>query len=75
MERVLLDDRKARRIAREHGLLVVGTAGALLLAKEQGILATIAPILDALQTAGLYLAEAAYQQVVALAGEWDGSDR
>lgn len=45
---VLLDDRKARRIAREQGLLVVGTLGVLEAASDCGLIA-IDSALDALE--------------------------
>jgi len=35
---ILLDDRKARRIAREQGLLVVGTLGVLEAASDYGLI-------------------------------------
>ncbi|WP_228021622.1 DUF3368 domain-containing protein [Vasconcelosia minhoensis] len=46
---VLLDDKKARRIAKQLGLQVTGTVGMLLKAKKQGIVSAIEPILDALE--------------------------
>jgi predicted nucleic acid-binding protein len=50
---VLLDDRKGRRIARELGLSVVGTAGMLLAAKHSALIPLVRPLLDELRTAGL----------------------
>jgi uncharacterized protein len=54
----LLDDREGRRAARKRGLEVIGSAGALRLAKLRGHLTTIRPVLDELRAAGLYLSEA-----------------
>ena len=42
---VILDDKKARRVARQIGLNVIGTVGVLLRAKRQGIVPTIQPVL------------------------------
>jgi predicted nucleic acid-binding protein len=35
--RIVLDDKKARRIARELGVTVTGTVGVLLRAKQRGL--------------------------------------
>lgn len=66
---VVLDDRKARHLARQHGLIVVGSAGVLLLAKVQGIIPQVRPILDELRAAGLRLSDRAYSRAIADAGE------
>lgn len=46
---VLLDDKKARRIAEQLNLQVTGTVGLLLKAKKKGVIPAIRPILDALE--------------------------
>ena len=46
---IVLDDRNARRHAKAAGLETTGTLGILVLAKEQGIIDTVRPILDRLQ--------------------------
>lgn len=66
----LLDDRRGRRVALRLGLRVQGSAGILLLAKEQGILPDVRPALDALVEAGLYLSDDVYRRVLTLSGEW-----
>ena len=66
---VLLDDRPARRVAEEMGLIVLGTAGVLLLAKDAGLVSSIRPLLADLRYAGLYLAEVTAEEVLAIAGE------
>jgi hypothetical protein len=47
-ERILLDDRPARRVALELKLLVTGTAGILLVAKRHALVRSIRPYLDSL---------------------------
>jgi predicted nucleic acid-binding protein len=47
-ERILLDDRPARRVALELNLLVTGTAGILLVAKRHRLVPLVRPYLDAL---------------------------
>lgn len=46
---VLLDDKKARRIAEQLSLQVTGTVGLLLKAKKKSVIPAIRPILDALE--------------------------
>lgn len=45
---ILLDERIGRRAAQRLGLAVVGTLGVLIAAKDQGLLAAVKPVLDAL---------------------------
>jgi hypothetical protein len=67
---LLMDEQEGRRAAERFGLKTVGVVGILLEAKARGYLDTIRPSLDALrQTAGFYLGEALYQEVLELAGE------
>lgn len=53
--RIILDDRKARIVARKMGLEVTGTVGLLIKAKERGLLESIAPVLDSLENNGFHL--------------------
>lgn len=66
---VLLDDRRARRIAQAAGLSAWGTLRVLLEAKSQGLTDRIAPHIDQLQDAGMWISEAIRQRILALAGE------
>lgn len=66
---LLLDDRRARRVALLRGLPVVGTAGVLLVAKERGRLSELSPVLDALERAGYRLSTSLRQRVLFRAGE------
>jgi len=51
---VLLDDRAARRIARQENLPIIGRVGILLLAKENKLIPAVKPSLDALLAIGKY---------------------
>ena len=66
---VLIDERKARRYAERLKLPLSGTLGVVLLAKEEGIVASAAPLLRSIQKAGLYLHEDLIAQVLKIAGE------
>jgi predicted nucleic acid-binding protein len=66
---VVLDDHAARATALQRNISLVGPAGILLRAKQNGRLATVRPTLDALRQAGLYLSDNLYHLVLKVAGE------
>jgi predicted nucleic acid-binding protein len=69
-DQLLLDERRGRVIARRHGVSVVGLLGVLLVAKQQGFLDTIRPVLNELRTeAGFWIAPELFTQVLESAGE------
>lgn len=61
---LILDDAAGRRLAREFGLSVLGSAGLLVQAKEQGVIPSVRPILDDLRAAGLFLSDALYHRLL-----------
>ncbi|MGH2561478.1 MAG: DUF3368 domain-containing protein [Thermomicrobiales bacterium] len=63
--RVVLDDRKARRFAQRTGLPVIGTLGALRAAKRQGILSEIRPDVEKLLQIGFHLSLEVVDRVLA----------
>lgn len=69
IERVILDDLPARRLALQLGLRVIGTAGVLLLAKQRGLLPALRPLLDALKASGFRLRKDVHAEVLNAAGE------
>lgn len=66
---LLLDDRAAVVYARGLGLKVIGTPGLLVLAKRQGKLVRVAPLIEQLRTSGPYLGDAVIAAALAAAGE------
>jgi predicted nucleic acid-binding protein len=66
---VVMNERRGRRYARRLGIAVSGTVGMLLLAKEEGLVTAIAPLLAQLLENGLYLDESVVRQALLLAGE------
>lgn len=54
---VILDDLNARHQAEICGLRVVGTVGLLASAKQKNMIASVAPFLNALENAGMWLSE------------------
>lgn len=66
---VIMDDLAARRAAQAQGLLVIGTIGILLLAKQQGLIPTVKKPIDELIAAGKYIHPALYNEALRQAGE------
>lgn len=70
--RVLLDERRARKVAQNLRLKVIGTIGILLLAKNKGIITRVSPLLDAIIfDARYWISKPLYQKVLEQAGEWE----
>lgn len=66
---VMLDEKKGRRAAQALGLRLVGTAGLLVIAKAEGRIEQIAPLLDELEQAGMYLGDALRKTILEAADE------
>ncbi len=70
---VLLDDAFARRVAEAIGLRFTGTIGILLDAKRAGLIASVTPTLNALDSLGFRLSQATRRTVLKIAGESHGT--
>jgi uncharacterized protein len=66
---LLMDDRAAVSHARAIGLKVIGTLGVLVLAKRNGLLEEISPLIRHMRDGGYYLGEAAVRAALDAAGE------
>lgn len=66
---VILDDAAARAAAATLNISTTGTLGVLLLAKERGLVTSVANVLDALEQRGFRIAPALLTRVLAIAGE------
>ncbi|MEI8258832.1 MAG: DUF3368 domain-containing protein [Deltaproteobacteria bacterium] len=67
---VLLSDHAAARgEARRRSLVVIGTLGVLLLARNRGHVERILPVIERVKLAGMYVGEALIDEVAAAAGE------
>lgn len=66
---LILDEIKARTIARRLHIAVIGTAGVLVLAKRQNLIPFVRPLLDDLMSYGFRLSDRVYQTTLQQAGE------
>jgi predicted nucleic acid-binding protein len=66
---VILDDRKARGVAKEAGIPLTGTLGVILAAKNKGIVSEVASILDRLTREGFWISDDLRSHLLKLAGE------
>ena len=66
---LILDDKKARRVAQKMGMKVIGTVGMLLRAKRQGIVAEVKPLLIKLTEVNFRISQGIIQEALRLSGE------
>ncbi len=66
---VLVDERRGRACAAGLGLPVLGTLGLLIRAREQGLVARVRPLADALQAGGYFLAPSLVDRALSSIGE------
>ncbi|MGV3658917.1 MAG: DUF3368 domain-containing protein [Prosthecobacter sp.] len=67
---ILLDEVIARGVAARHGVKTIGTAGLLVIAKQHGMVAEVAPLLRKLIVAGNFrLSGEILHDVLSKAGE------
>lgn len=68
---ILLDEKNARRVAKQMNLPVLGTIGILIWAKQNGLIPNLKEQLDALQSIGNFrLSNLIYQEAIKKVGEW-----
>lgn len=69
-DRVLMDERRGRRLAAQQGLRVVGLLGVVLLARQQRLIPSARALLERLdREAGMYLAEDVRETALRTVGE------
>jgi predicted nucleic acid-binding protein len=66
---IILDDQDARETAIAEGLNVVGLLAFLVLAKEEGIIHQVRPLLDALRDQGFFISDDLYHDILRRADE------
>ncbi|MFZ1768725.1 MAG: DUF3368 domain-containing protein [Caldilinea sp.] len=68
---VVIDDLRARRYAKRLTIPLTGTLGLLMLAKSEGRLAEVYPLIRELQMAGIFFSASLVEEVLMLVGESD----
>jgi len=66
---VILDDGRARRVAKTLGIPFIGTLGLLIDAKSAGLIEAVGPFLDQLDTLGFRLSNHTRRAVMKMVGE------
>jgi uncharacterized protein len=66
---LLVDDAHTKKVAYLNNLEVMGSLGVLLLAKKQGLIGSVQPLLDRLRNSDIYVSDQLLDQVLAMAGE------
>lgn len=66
---IILDDKKARKLAGEEGLKVTGLLALLIVAKQKGIIKRVKPIVDDLKRHNFFVGKDVYVEIMKLSGE------
>lgn len=66
---LLVDDHRARKVARLNGMEVIGSLGMLLRAKEAGLISEIRPLIALIQTTGVHYGDQLIENALRLANE------
>lgn len=69
-DRLLIDERKGRRLASQEGVPIIGLLGVVLLAKRKHLIPSARALIEKLdQEAGMYLAESTREAALKTVGE------
>jgi predicted nucleic acid-binding protein len=66
---LLIDDKRARKVARLNHISITGSQGILLLAKHKGLISEVKPFLDRLSVSEIRIDERLIQKTLQLANE------
>ena len=66
---LLIDDNRARKIAKYNDINIIGSLGILLLAKNQNLIEKISPFIEILEKSDLYISQKLLLKVKRLANE------
>lgn len=68
-DELLLDDQRARKVARFNGMRVIGSVGVLLAARQRGHIQALRPLLETIRRSGIHISDALVAEALRLAGE------
>jgi uncharacterized protein len=66
---LLIDERRGRRVAQSLNLTVIGTGAVLVTAKQRGLIAEVAPLLEQLKQTGYRLGDTLIDAILNRCGE------
>jgi len=66
---LLIDEKRGRRVAKERGIKITGTAATLIKAKQTHIIYQVKPLLDILTQQGYRLSQTVTSEILILCGE------
>jgi predicted nucleic acid-binding protein len=68
-DKLLVDDKRARKLAQLNGMNIIGSLGILLIAKEKKLIEKIKPYVEIIKGSDIYISEELIDSVLELAGE------
>ncbi|HHG85577.1 MAG TPA: DUF3368 domain-containing protein, partial [Bacteroidetes bacterium] len=68
-DRLLIDDKRGRKVAKINNITVIGSLGVLLAAKKAGIISEVASSIDRISKSAVYLDQTLVVAVLEIAGE------
>ncbi len=66
---LLIDDNRARKVARFNQIIVTGSLGILMLAKQKGLILQVKPYLDRLQQTNIRISSQLIRRTLTLVNE------
>ena len=69
-DKLLIDDKRGRKVAKINQISTIGSLGVLLVAKEKGLIVEVAPLLQQIEQSDIYLSPDLIATVLELAGEF-----
>ena len=68
-DKLLIDDKRGRKVAKINQISTIGSLGVLLVAKEKGLIVEVAPLLQQIKQSDIYLSPDLIATFLELAGE------
>jgi hypothetical protein len=68
-DKLLIDDKRGRKIAKINNISTIGSLGILLAAKQAGVITEVAPLIGQISSSQIYLSSELIQTVLNIAGE------
>lgn len=66
---ILVDEKRGRKVARNMGLVVIGTVGVIVLARERSLISAAKPLLHGLKENGYYVGDSLLKAALKRCGE------